>query len=164
MSYRTYVNGTQIFGNNESYPEWINFIEEQGIEIDNEGCYEGEITDFMGALKIIEDITMRLNKERNQKNNLLREKGYDESHRKLRDMFDLTNIPEEIEKQDKDDKYQTGLLDLLFEVVDNYYAFMPYTFYKICEEVLERDKGFSTFGHFNCFKLKEGLTIKVLAY
>ena len=33
MSYRTYVNDTQIFGNNECYPEWINYIKSKGIEV-----------------------------------------------------------------------------------------------------------------------------------
>ena len=34
MSYRTYVEGVQIFGNNEGYNEWIEFIRSQGIKID----------------------------------------------------------------------------------------------------------------------------------
>ena len=32
MSYRTRINGNQIFGNNEWHPEWIEFVKSQGIE------------------------------------------------------------------------------------------------------------------------------------
>jgi hypothetical protein len=41
MSYRTKVNGVQVFGNNESYPEWIEFIRSQKIDVDDEKCYKG---------------------------------------------------------------------------------------------------------------------------
>lgn len=37
MSYRIYVNDTQLFGNNESYPEWDDYVKSQGIEIGPEG-------------------------------------------------------------------------------------------------------------------------------
>jgi hypothetical protein len=37
MSYRTEVEGFQIFGNNEYYKEWIEFISSEGIEVDEEG-------------------------------------------------------------------------------------------------------------------------------
>ena len=48
MSYRIRVNGVQIFGNNESYPEWEEFIRSQGIEIGEEGNYEGGDNRFYG--------------------------------------------------------------------------------------------------------------------
>jgi hypothetical protein len=57
MSYRTYVNGFQIFGNNDCYQEWIDFIKSQGITVDEENNYKGDIRDFMGALVCIENIT-----------------------------------------------------------------------------------------------------------
>ena len=37
MSYRTYINKTQVFGNSECYPEWIKYIESKGITIPGEG-------------------------------------------------------------------------------------------------------------------------------
>lgn len=64
MSYRTYVNNYQIFGNEEYYDEWIEFIQSQGIEVDEEGCYEGEITDFMSGLVVCENIVNKLEKEK----------------------------------------------------------------------------------------------------
>lgn len=36
MSYRTYVNNEQVFGNNEYYQEWEEFITSKGIETDEE--------------------------------------------------------------------------------------------------------------------------------
>ena len=64
MSYRTRVNNTQIFGNNEYYIEWEHFIKSQGIEIDDDGCYDGEITDVMGMFDAIDKITKRLIRKR----------------------------------------------------------------------------------------------------
>ena len=43
MSYRTNVNGTQIFGNNEWYGEWGEYLISKGIKISDEGLYD-EIT------------------------------------------------------------------------------------------------------------------------
>lgn len=66
MSYRTYVNGVQVFGNNEYYDEWIDFIKSCGIQVDEDGAYEGDITDFMGALVVVEKITLQLNQKRDE--------------------------------------------------------------------------------------------------
>lgn len=78
MSYRTTINGSQLFGNNEFYGEWIDYIKSQGIKIDGNGNYKGEITDFMSALTVIENITMRLHHERicNQNTNLFTTPGH----------------------------------------------------------------------------------------
>jgi hypothetical protein len=64
MSYRTTIESVQLFGNNESYPQWIEFIKSQGISVDADGCYEGDITDFMGAVKAVEEIVMELHQQR----------------------------------------------------------------------------------------------------
>ena len=174
MSYRTRVNDTQIFGNNESYPEWIEFIQSQGIEINEEGIYEGEIADFMQALVVIETIIMRLEKERRERRvefeKELVEKDWSEEEKEyarnhiygIKSLFDWKNTYNKVEK-DRDDNYGTSLLDELFSIADESYAFMPYQFFKACEDSLEKDHCFSTPGHFHCYKLKEGETIKVSA-
>ena len=41
MSYRTNVNGKQIFGNNEWYDEWGEYLISKGIKISDEGLYKG---------------------------------------------------------------------------------------------------------------------------
>ena len=166
MSYRTYVEGVQVFGNNEYYPEWIEFIKNQGIEIDNEQCYDGEIHDFMGALVVIEKIVLRLNKEREE----LKEK-WNSDLCKIKSLFDFTHIPRNIEKEDayyeehneSDASLRTSLLDALFETVDSTYAFVPYSFYEACQDKLKKEHSFATPGHFHCFRLKDGKTIHIQA-
>ena len=67
MSYRTYINNTQVFGNGESYPEWIKYVESKGITVGEEGNYEGQLDDFMEALDVVESIVMRLESERRER-------------------------------------------------------------------------------------------------
>ena len=67
MSYRTYINNTQVFGNSECYPEWIKYVESKGITVGEEGDYEGELDDFMEALDVVESIVMRLESERRER-------------------------------------------------------------------------------------------------
>jgi hypothetical protein len=155
MSYRTCVNGEQIFGNGEYYHEWIEFIKSQGIEVDEDGCYEGEIVDFMGALVTIENIVMRLNKEREE-----RKIEFDGKTRMpIESLFDFSNIPQKI----ADPKYETSLLDELHQLIENSYAFMPYVFYQACEEQLTQDHIYTTPNHFFCYKLNDGEKIHVRA-
>ena len=151
MSYRTKINGFELFGNNECHKEWLDYIKTQGITVTPEGSYKGELTDFMSALVVIEQMTLRLNKERE-----LMSSKYTVKH-----LFDWSDIPSKLSEQSEDDKYGFSLLDKLFEIVNNGYAFLPYTFYLACRDKLERDKCFSTPQHFDCFKLKEGEKILV---
>lgn len=67
MSYRTKINGKQLFGNNEWYEEWGDYLISKGIEIDDEGLYEGELDNFMEALEVIEKITMNIEAERRER-------------------------------------------------------------------------------------------------
>ena len=67
MSYRTNVNDTQIFGNNEWYQEWIDFLKSEGIKVDREGLYDGYIVDLKGMFDTIDVITKRLIAERHKK-------------------------------------------------------------------------------------------------
>lgn len=163
MSYRTYVEEVQIFGNNEYYEEWIEFIKSQGISINSDEYYQGNIRDFMGALSCIESIVLRINREREAFKKEWEEKGIRLRH-PIQSYFDFTNIPSEVESQDPTDKYNNSLFDKLYDLLDNSYAFLPYTFFKACEDKLEQDHVFSTDGHFYCFKLKEGETIHVEAH
>ena len=155
MSYRTCVNGEQIFGNGEYYPEWIEFIKSQGIEVDEDGQYEGDISDFMGALVTIENIVMQLNKEREE-----RKKDCDgKSRLPIESLFDFSNIPKKV----GDQKYETSVFDELIQTIDSSYAFMPYVFYQACEEQLVRDHIYTTPNHFFCYKLKDGEKIHIRA-
>lgn len=82
----------------------------------------------------------------------------------IQSYFDFSNILSELEAQDPTDKYNNSLFDKLQEILDNSYAFLPYTFFKACEDKLEQDHVFSTNGHFYCYKLKEGEAIHIEAH
>jgi hypothetical protein len=167
MSYRTCVEGSQIFGNNEYYPEWIEFIKSQGIEVDDEQCYEGEIHDFMGALVTIEKIVMRLHKEKEE----LRQKlGGTIGKKKIYGLFDFTHIVDNIAMNNQVDEsgkrmfeYGDSLFDELYGVVNSSYSFMPYAFFTACEDKVESLDAYSTKDHFHCYKIKDGQTIHVKA-
>lgn len=167
MSYRTYVEGVQVFGNNEYYPEWMEFIKSQDIAIDNEGCYEGEIHDFMGALVAIEKIVMRLHQEKED----MREKfGGKIGNKKMYGLFDFTHIVDTIAMNNQVDEdgnrlfeYGDSVFDELCGIVRNSYAFMPYAFFSVCEDKLEAVDSYSTKDHFHCYRLKDGESIHVIA-
>lgn len=177
MSFRTMINGVQIFGNNETYPEWEHFIQLNGIEIDEDGCYDGEITDFMDALECIEEIVMRLEKERQieieelrkkEKDNPTDQEYYNEFLHKptsrfyKTSLFDLYSIYlETVNTIQLNDDYEESLFDRLLNVIENNYCFLPYQFYLACKNVLIKTSSFSTSKHFHCFQVAPGKTIHV---
>lgn len=172
MSYRIRVNGVQIFGNNESYPEWEEFIRSHGIEIGEEGDYEGETTDFMGMLQTVENIVLHIEEERRERAKVVKEtvKKLPEDMQETAlstfgtsSIFDFTNIPKKISAQNKDDRFRTSLFDMLEEYIRSGYAFMPYALYLACKDKLEPDNNFAVDGHFLCYKVKDGETIRISA-
>lgn len=118
MSYRTYVESAQIFGNNEYYDKWINFIIKEGIKVDEDGCYDGYISDIQGAVEVIEEIILDMAKEKNDM--------------KLGNIFDFTGIyNEEVEARNNND-YSMDLTYSLKYIMDNGYIFMSNNFIKAC--------------------------------
>lgn len=158
MLYKTYVNDVQIFGDGVCYPEWIAFIKSQGIAVEEENCYDGDITDFMAAVEVIESILKRLHKEREDHRKQIR--GTDKKC-----LFDLSYIPRKLEAQGENGKgkprYYLSMLDLLMQATENAYCFLPYTFYMACSGSLEPDAPFARPGHLKCWKLKDGMKIHV---
>lgn len=151
MSYRTYINNTQIFGNNEYYKEWIDFIKSEGVEVDLDGNYDGYITNFMGALCTIEKIIIRL------------EEDYRKNH-SGDSLFNFTNHYDNYKKLNQyDDDYNTSITDTIYELANNAYVFMSYALVKCCEDIIEKDKSWSTPNHHKCYKLKPGMRIHVEA-
>lgn len=183
MSYRTYIDDTQIFGNNDSYPEWYDFIKSQNIDVDEEGGYEGNITDFMGMLKTLETISMRLEKERREQvatpiehkkqlNSQDEMDAFDDYfNTKQQSLLDNSHIYDDILKANETVKdlnpeyqdYTESLFDKLKNLIHNGYMFMPITAYNACKEKLQPCRPFSTPKHFNCYTLKDGMTIHVRA-
>lgn len=176
MSYRTKLNGHIIFGNGERYLEWFEFIKSQGIEIDSEENYSGEINDFMGMLEVIETITLKIAKENmDRKKELLLQLGdvsYTKTLEELNesygacDIFDFSYIQENLDKMNnqKNKKFNHSLFDELSKVIHQSYAFFPYSVYLACKDKLEEQDYFTTPGHLHSYTLKVGETLHVEAY
>lgn len=153
MSYRTKINGKQLFGNNEWYEEWGEYLISKGIEIDDEGLYEGELDNFMEALEVIEKITMNIEAKRRER----KEAGgkfFSQS------IFDNGDIYDSLVN---DDEHYESLFDKEVEIIKYGYMFLPIQFFKACEDMLEYTgidlKGNRTY----TYKLKDGCKIKVTA-
>lgn len=156
MSYRTYVNEHQIFGNNEYYQEWFDFIESQGIVVSDEFTYDGYITDVMGAIKAIEQIILRKAKESEE--TIIGRNGKTFKHCKL---FDFSNEYEKI-IMDREDKYGMELTDHIMFIEDIAYMFMSVAFIKACKDLIERvpkPKGKRLYN----YKVKDGKQVHVHA-
>lgn len=152
MSYRTKVNGTQIFGNNEWYEEWGEYLISKGIDIDDEGLYEGELDDFMEALEVIEKITMNIEAERRERKKA-GEKFFSQS------IFDNGDIYNSLIN---DDKHYESLFDKEIEIIKCGYMFLPIQFFKAYKDIIEFE-GLGLGKHVYKYKLREGCKIKVSA-
>ena len=161
MSYRVYVNNFQIFGNNEGYTKWDDFIKSQGIEI-KDGCYDGYITDVMGAIKVLEEIVMDEEAKQQKRINKYDFSKHDEEiNRRFgpSSLFDLTNIPYKINNH-PDDYF---LLDELIQIKENGYMFLPLTFLNACNDMIEKSHHDDDSYRYYNFKIKEGCKIHVYA-
>lgn len=151
MSYKTYVNGIQIFGNNECYGKWMDYIRSKGIEVGLDGDYKGELDDFMEALDVIEDIVIEIEKERRE-NKAKGERFFSTS------IFDLGSIYDDVTNYGDE-----SILDKELRYLECGYMFMPYAFYEACEDIIEF-KGYNFEGRHNrVYKLKEGCKIQISA-
>lgn len=157
MAYRTYVNGTQIFGNNEYYKDWIDFLKSKGIDIDEEGIYEGEIDDVMGIFSVIDKITRELINKRHEE---VKKGQVNFDGKPLREMTDLSDS-----MWLRDD---TPILMFNEQMVEHAYCFLPYQVYMAIQDKIERtdyilDKNGIDWS-FCTYKIKDGEKIKVSAY
>lgn len=140
MSYRTWINGVQIFGSNEVYPEWLAFLETHGIVPDGENRYDGEITDFMGMLERIEAIALGIEADRDrEKASLAAHAGGklpERLSRRFVSIYDLSWIKSDLAAGDNG-PVREGLFDMLKEQVETGYLFMPLMAYEACRDDLE---------------------------
>ncbi len=152
MSYRTYVNDIQVFGNNEYYPEWGEFITSKGIEIDEDGCYEGEIDDVMGMFEVVDKITRRLINEQHQR---VLNKEKDFMGNPETELTDLSH------SRWLDEKHP--ILTFNERMVSNAYCFLPYQVYLAVEDIIEETHCTDSKWAFHTYKLKDGKKISVSA-
>lgn len=173
MSYRTYVNGHQLFGNNECYPEWLDFVKTQGAVIDESKSYQCRITDFDQAVLTCENIVMRLSREKTEQNaellrhieQVLREQPDNKAaltrkRRYSKHMFDFSDLEEQAASR------ETALFDGLYGAVFESFAFLPLALYLYCRDQLQPDTiqtCESGLYRIHRYKLKPGGTILVEA-
>lgn len=152
MSYCMYVNNTQLFGSNESYEKWDDYLKNKGFRFDEDGRTEGYLDDFMEALSVIEEITedLAVQRDRNIKKGLAKQS-----------LFSL-ELQRESAKTEKDDYMHMGLLGKLQCAMKDDYCFLPYQFYKACRDGLEPAKH-PINGRLDSYILKPGRRIKVSA-
>lgn len=155
MSYKTRVNGHQIFGNNEYYTEWADFLESEGIEVDEEGLYDGHIKNLQGMFDTIDTITRALINDRHNQV-VAGELTWDG---KL--YTELTDLSDSMWLNDK-----TPILNFNIQMIKNAYCFLPYQLFEAVEDVIEECKhdehGAVRLGY-KCYKLKDGKRIHVYA-
>ena len=160
MSYRMCINGVQIFGNNEGYKEWDDYIKRIGIKIDDNGCYKGYIPDVMEMFEVIDTITRRLIAERHKEIENGETDWYGNPKKELTDLTDMKDVPSDC-----------PLLWFNMNVVENAICFLPYTVFKAVEKCIERDTSNEAYlkwwkkdgiWWFPCiYKIKEGKKIRV---
>lgn len=143
MSYRTYINDQQIFGNNECYSKWIEYIKSKGIEVDEDGCYDGYLDNFLEVSDIIEQIVFDIE---------------DSFRERQKSIFDLSFMYDNV----KNNLDTNSLLEEQILFFDAAYLTIPYNFYLACKKDL-------VFGdreipkHFISWELKNGCRIHVHA-
>lgn len=163
MSYRTYVNDVQIFGNNDYFQLWLDFIKQSGIKIGPEGQYEGYLDDFMAAMAVCENIVLEMEAEIDERRAKLPKsaRNTDWERRHAASLFDLSRIKRKIEEDKDKPDYKTMLFDELFDLEDTGYLFMPMALYRACQDDLVLDVKHKT--RFRAYKLKPGRRIHVRA-
>lgn len=129
MSYRTSVNGTQIFGNNEYYPEWIEFLKSEGIEVDEDDGYDGYISNLKGMFDCIDEITKRLINNWHEK---VERQELDWNDKPYRELTDLSNSIWL--------KNDASILMFNIQMIENAYCFLPYQLFMAIANLIEKCK------------------------
>lgn len=154
MSYRVRVNGVQVFGNNESYQEWDDFLESKGVKIDEEGCYDAYIDDLQGMFNVVDTVTRRLIKERHEQV-VKGERCFGKPYAELTDLSDSMWLNDE-----------TPLLEHNMYWINNAYCFLPYQLFKAVEDIIEicgHDGSGAVKLGYSYYRLKDGKRIYVCA-
>lgn len=158
MSYRTTVEGVQIFGNDEYYADWIDFVKSNGIVVDEDDCYEGDIIDVEGLFKVIDRITKKIIANQHERVSRGETTFTCRGKEPCREMTDFTNSV-----WIDDD---TPLLMSNRMIIENSYFFVPYILFNAVKgkivpcDVYEDDK---IEWHCCSFKIKDGEKIHIRA-
>lgn len=127
MSYRTRVNEVQIFGNNDCYQEWIDFLKSEGIKIDEDYCYDGYITNLQGMFNVIDTITRGLINDRHNQVVMGELTWEGKPYKELTDLSESIWLGNE-----------TPLLMYNMQMIESAYCFLPYQVFKAVENIIEK--------------------------
>ena len=154
MAYRTRIEGVQVFGNNDYFQEYADFLEANGIKIDEDGMYDGYITDIKGLFDVIDKITRKLIAEQHER------VERDERYYDDRPAKELADLSASMWLNDR-----TPILWFNKQMIENAYIFLPYQVYQAVKDKLEpADKPYvkDEMIWFGCsYKLKDGEQIHV---
>ena len=119
----------------------------------------------MGALKTIEKIVMQLEKEHREERIQEWDIRYiknSESGKSYKTMFDFSYIYDKV-VDSEGKRYKNHLTDLLIEIKNNSYLFMPLAFLQACGENIKKGHISRADGRLYTYSLIDGKKIKVHA-
>lgn len=159
MSYRTVIENEQIFGNNEYYSDWIDFVKSNGIVVDEDDCYEGDITDVEGMFKVIDRITRKIIADQHERvvrnEKTLTNKGDIQPCREMTDFSDSIWLSD-----------NTPLLMSNRMIMEESYFFIPYILFNAVKGKIVPCEPYKddTVEWYCCsFKIKDGEKIHIRA-
>lgn len=174
MSYRVTVNDVQLFGDNEHYAEWDEYIESLGIKIGPDGQYEGEITDFHACMRVLEQIVKNIVSRRRAEyaphkarvEKLLAEDPAHKGALELKARYGASIWDFSCYQRWIDQDIQS-VFDVCWELATRAYAFLPFTFWMACRDILEPvdpfDAGPENIQRVRIFQFKPGMSARVKA-
>lgn len=134
---KNYSSSYQLFGNNESYTTFDNYLRSLGVNLEDESFEDVEIPSLLDLLKVIDetiwyDVIL--------KDGLQEKEGSYGELRLYSEMLDFT--PNLIEKQGVDFRVKESLLGLANMLVHNAYLFTSYSVLNWLkgEDVLKNNK------------------------
>lgn len=163
MAYRIQVNGVQIFGNGEAPKAFLDFLREQGVDIDKDCCFEHifEIgtLDVMKAVDAIEQAVKDIDEERRER--LRKSSLRTINSMAARSLWDFSDKEEYLKTAEEGD-LGVNITDLAFEVYTTGYIFIPVKFVKtlLHDGCIKTVEPYTDGKHLHCYTQTDKIEIK----
>ena len=163
MAYRIQVNGVQIFGNDEIPKAFLDFLREQGVEIDEDCCFKhtfeiGKL-DVMKAVDAIEQAVKDIDEKFKEKlsNSSLRTV----SGMTAKSLWDFSDQEEYLKSAEEGD-LGVNITDFAFEVYTTGYIFIPVKFIKtlLHDGCIKTIEPYTDGKHLHCYTQTNKIEIK----
>lgn len=163
MAYRIQVNGVQIFGNNKAPKAFLDFLREQGVDIDEDCCFEHTFEvgtlDIMKAVDAIEQAVKDIDEERKERlsNSSLRTV----SGMPVKSLWDFSDQEEYLKTAEEGD-LGVNITDLAFEIYTTNYIFIPVKFIKtlLHDACIKTVEPYTDGKHLHCYTQINKIEIK----